>query len=441
MTAYYRPTLVRHPGAKKQNSLLPGKPVPLKLGGRAGLLSTRMREGVWRGRRAFCVGGGPSLKYFDWSLLAGELTIGINRAFEQFDPTIIFSMDTRFWMWLEQGKFGEATRARFDRYSHGLKVWLDTVPGKTPFAEDILTVPYNQKLTGWGTNLEEGLSSGQNSGYSALNLAAILGANPIYLLGYDMVGNRTGGQMWWHDGYPINQNEAVYARFSNAFAEGAAPACRAAGIQVINLNPNSALRCFPFGEMPPPSDMPILISYYTTNNDYAKEVENLKKSLQPWGLKTDIFGMESLGSWQQNIAHKPEFIRTMQRKHLGKPLLYVDADALVVGYPGLFEGMSQKCDIGIHQLQGNHRRELLSGTIYLSATPGARAVVDVWREEMRAFPDVWDQVILQKVLHERANDFRVYDLPPEYCSIFDRSDRPTHPVIEHYQASRRMRNQ
>ena len=46
----------------------------------------KLREGQWTGHPCFIIGGGPSLKGFDFNLLEGRKTIGINRAFEFFNP-------------------------------------------------------------------------------------------------------------------------------------------------------------------------------------------------------------------------------------------------------------------------------------------------------------------------------------------------------------------
>lgn len=198
-----------------------------------------LREGMWQGRRCFIVGGGPSLKGFDWTKLRGELTIAINRAFEYLDADILFAMDSGVHDTIMSGRFGDAVRDKFERFS-GLKVWLDSG------VKGVLHLR-NNGLTGLSPSLEDGLSTGGNSGYAALNLAILLGANPIYLLGFDMKGDGQGGQAWFHNGYPTKQSEDVYGDFIKAF-DAVAPEIRSRGIDVINLNPESGLKCFPFGK-------------------------------------------------------------------------------------------------------------------------------------------------------------------------------------------------
>jgi len=50
-------------------------------------LHTIMPTGIWKGRRCFIVGGGTSLKGFDFSQLRGELVIAVNRAMEYVPDT------------------------------------------------------------------------------------------------------------------------------------------------------------------------------------------------------------------------------------------------------------------------------------------------------------------------------------------------------------------
>jgi len=71
----------------------------------------------------------------------------------------------------------------------------------------------------------------------------VLGANPIYLLGID--GKHQGRRSHYHAGYPRQQVPKTAASFVHHF-EYVAKSIRKAGIRVVNLNPQSAVRCFPF---------------------------------------------------------------------------------------------------------------------------------------------------------------------------------------------------
>jgi len=196
----------------------------------------------WKGKPCFIIGGGPSLEGFDWSRLKGKRTIGINRAFERFEPTIIFSMDTRFLAWLERGEYGPEMKKRLIR-SSAYKVWQCTYTAQLPAFIYIIKVhkDYYTGCRAFTESLKIGIGHGDNSGYGALNVACCLGANPIYLLGYDL--KHENGKSHWHEGHPAKQKEEAIEKWIGHFG-WAAPLIKSRGFRVINLNPNSALECF-----------------------------------------------------------------------------------------------------------------------------------------------------------------------------------------------------
>lgn len=191
-----------------------------------------LQDQAWAGERCFILGGGPSLRGFDFAQLAGEKVIGINRAF-QFWPEaqINFAMDVDFHGWVRRSHLAAAW-AEFK----GLKVWLDMVG--YPFSEEILTVN-SLGEQGIPTSLVDGIYHGANSGYGAIQLALLLGAAPIYLLGYDMQFD--AGRAHFYDG-PAAPPERVYKGFIPALD---ALAREIETGRVINLNPGSALQGFP----------------------------------------------------------------------------------------------------------------------------------------------------------------------------------------------------
>lgn len=205
---------------------------------------------AWAGKPCYIIGGGPSLEgHWPWLLprLEGQLTIGINRVYEQFDPTIIFGMDPTFIRWLQMGKYGELAEHKWKK-SKAYKVWLLTY--KTKVADDIYILKciggYTKALQSFPSRMENGIGHGKNSGYAALNLAVCLGANPIYLLGYDM--KKDGEKTHWHDGHPKVMPDHVPESFKKHFFFASKELIKW-GIKVINLNPKSALNCFPKAEM------------------------------------------------------------------------------------------------------------------------------------------------------------------------------------------------
>jgi hypothetical protein len=204
-------------------------------------------EGSWAGRPAVCIGGGPSLIGFDWHRLDGWLTIGVNRVFECHDPTIIFTMDRTFYVNVMQGRYGPAAQEAWAK-SLALKALLKAA--NRPGLDGVFSIPiyrsYAHGRLTFSFNMATGLGHGNNSGYGALNLAVCLGANPIYLLGYDM--KHSAGRSHWHEGHPRPQREHTVASFILGFNRASLEIAHRS-ISVVNLNPDSALKCFEFRDV------------------------------------------------------------------------------------------------------------------------------------------------------------------------------------------------
>jgi hypothetical protein len=205
----------------------------------------RFPDGAWRGQRCFIVGGGPSLKGFDFERLRDERVIAVNKAFYDAPfADIVFGMDRSFIDNIMAGKLnkdGKDYRQAFEVFV-GIKLWLDV--SNYSYPPGIYSIPSAGEI-GWTKSLGEGLYHGQNSGYGALNLAMVLGADPIYLLGYDC-SRGPAGEKNYHDGYPSGGNPDALNIFRRAFEAGAA--LLNGRPRIVNLNPQSALRCFGFGD-------------------------------------------------------------------------------------------------------------------------------------------------------------------------------------------------
>jgi hypothetical protein len=127
-------------------------------------------------------------------------------------------------------------------------------------------------------------------------------------------------------------------------------------------------------------------------------------------------------------------------KH-AKAIIWLDCDAEVVDYPVVFD-MLHDYDIGLYYRDRPRRpRELLTGTLYFNFTTASLDVLDEWIDMCRLFPNVWDQLSLQKVMEEiDRDDIKIFDFPSSYVKIFDAQDMlNVKPVITHWQASRRLK--
>ena len=92
---------------------------------------------------------------------------------------------------------------------------------------------------------KEKIVQGENSGYQAINLAYILGAERVILLGYDMSGT---GEHWFgkHDGTKGLSTNTYYPKFIDKYKRMKPEAY---GLEVINSTRKTCLDCFPMVEL------------------------------------------------------------------------------------------------------------------------------------------------------------------------------------------------
>lgn len=196
-----------------------------------------LKDNMWKGRRCFVVGGGPSLKDFDWSLLKNELWIALNAAWLFGNPTIAYTHDLRCLKHFSKKEYRERWHQLPIRvHKHDFQIQGNKNGGKF---KGVIGLKASK---GWGRSLETGLFKSNNSGVGGLNLAEILGANPIYLLGFDM--KTEAGANQFHNVYPDGwrQKADVYKTFIKEFKRTRCFLRKET--QVINLCPDSALDCF-----------------------------------------------------------------------------------------------------------------------------------------------------------------------------------------------------
>jgi len=215
-------------------------------------LSTILPSGSWSGKRCFIICGGPSLEEFNFGLLQNELTVGINKSFTKFNSTVCFCLDQRMYDNVtypnRKDPKNVSLHQKWQKYT-GIKIFVK-YKGKWAFDPSVYVVNDIRRQV-LSMDLAEGIYPGNNSGFGALMLAVALGANPIYLLGCDMKIDHKKKKMHWHDGYShqrFGSLEKTLPKFMKTF-ERFSSIIRKQGISVVNLNPDSALNCFPKEEI------------------------------------------------------------------------------------------------------------------------------------------------------------------------------------------------
>lgn len=209
-------------------------------------------------RSCFIVGGGPSLQNFDYGILEGRDVIAVNQAIWKIPSAKYFiTMD---YTWLSKSKIqgiGSAgNRAQFIQHPakkyfviafggerlgcvdefHYIDKKFNLEYDLTLFDKVIKTFQYG----GIGFSFED-FHCGSDSGYSALQLAVVLGYKEIYLLGMDF--NVSGDSTHCHTDYPRQDSRDYQGRldhylqpYPRAFQE-----LRQSGIQVYSSSHISKL--------------------------------------------------------------------------------------------------------------------------------------------------------------------------------------------------------
>lgn len=179
-------------------------------------------------KRTIIVGGGPSLSDFDFSLLNGLNTLGVNDAALVANTRSLFSLDVR-WAMMRQYRIRTFPGESF------LAVPDDNV-GIIPRAIYLKTC----RLTGIST--DPTIIRGGSSGYGAFNVAFLKGAKYIWLLGFDY---SYAARKHWFPTYSWQKDDTPYLdRWARQF-NTAVPTLAARGVKVTTVGLNSRINAFP----------------------------------------------------------------------------------------------------------------------------------------------------------------------------------------------------
>ena len=191
-------------------------------------------EAKWAGQDVFIIGGGNSLRerHFDWNLLKPELTIGCNTAFLLGPEVckICVGGDRRWFEHFEDDleKFKGVVFTNHSSLRNSKKPWLWWIGRES--------VGLHTTSLGWNGN----------TGAVAINLALVLGASRIFLLGFDM--KIVAGKSNWHD-HILDKTAVrpeVYPKFCEEFRHVYKDwKAKFADREIINVTDDSNLEWFP----------------------------------------------------------------------------------------------------------------------------------------------------------------------------------------------------
>ncbi len=188
-------------------------------------------EAKWQDQDVFIIGGGHSLEPFDFNLLKPELTIGCNTAYQYGIEIckICFFGDSKWWKEhkerLEQFKGAVFTNVP--------QLQKDTTPWLWIMGREQRGLSHT--ALGWNNN----------TGAGAVNLALLLGAKKVFLLGFDMHLSKNGKPNW-HNQLLDKPNKNVYLKFIKGFGRLAKDLPeKFPGSEIFNVTDDSSLNLFP----------------------------------------------------------------------------------------------------------------------------------------------------------------------------------------------------
>lgn len=190
----------------------------------------------WRGEIVIVAASGPSLTQEVADACRGRRAIAVNDAWRLMPwADILYSCDAAWWrvhngcpdFHGEKWSSHSAETNNKDNDDLLARAGVRLVAGQAgdTFSTDPRVIHY-----------------GNNSGFQAINLAILLGARRIVLVGFDM--RVVDGKRHFFGNHPEPlSNRIEYSYFVPTFANAARHL--PAGVTILNATPGSALKCFP----------------------------------------------------------------------------------------------------------------------------------------------------------------------------------------------------
>jgi len=216
--------------------------------------------GHYRGSSIFLICNGPSFAKLDHSLLKqpGVMTFGINNGPKSFRPNFWTCVDSpeRFMksIWLDPAIMKFIPQATMEKRIFDNEKWEMTskVVGECP---NVIGYRRNEKFMAERFLFEDTLNWGNHKDYGgsrsvmlpAIRICFLMGFRKIYLLGCDL--NMSEEYTYHFDEQrakgAVNCNNNTYKKMIEDYFPKLKPEFDAAGLEVYNCNPDSALKVFP----------------------------------------------------------------------------------------------------------------------------------------------------------------------------------------------------
>lgn len=189
---------------------------------------------MWEGGTTFVIAGGPSVADHDLTPLHHRHVIGVNNAYQ-------------LGTWVDVVFFGDKKWFRW--HKHEMEKWPNLIATNCP--EEKFNPPdYVKRVkripSGWSTDQDK-VAWNQNTGFSAINFASLLGAKTIVMIGFDMNSRKdsNGEHFHWHPEHPAQEHLKTshddFDRFLTDVHLMAKRARRDSGVTLINTSLESRI--------------------------------------------------------------------------------------------------------------------------------------------------------------------------------------------------------
>lgn len=416
-----------------------------------------------KGQRCFVIASGPSTKQMDLSVLKNEITICVNESYKviDFEPTYSCIGDRNLYPLIKDKLASMNSRIIASSGLNG-QVGKD-YPGNNLDALIKLEKSQTVKDDGFIWDMQKVYKAWNVVPELVLPFVCWCGFDECFLIGCDC--NNAGYA--YQDSVREKGTQHFYSEAMicyDAISKMTLPT------KIYNATVGGQLESFPRVSLDEvitktktktKSDL-LAIGYYTRDRNYKELAERMKASVEKQGIECIIKERKSLATeglikpmpWVLNCSQCGSFIQEMREEYPNRPLLYLDADAIMQRRPRLFLDEVIDYDFAAVFLSNVHiKDELQSSTLFFNNTEKASKLLDDWvslqkkrNSEMLAgqysppYFDAWDQRVLQKVL----KDVKVKKLPYEYAKIaltpkgeeLMKGVDPNKIVISQHQASR-----
>lgn len=196
-----------------------------------------MKKNQLKDQTLFLIGGGPSLASLDLAYLYPRQSqvLVSNNGYKLFPNALVaHHADWAWWEW-HQHTF-------FEIYKGPNPTTCSIGGNKAAYPP---AFKYYQREDRYGLSDNFPFIRGSNAGYQLLNIAYILGAKNIILLGYDLK-HGPNGETQWHNEHQRETNTGMWEKKMLPEFNMIAKGLKKVGVNVYNANPDSAITCFEF---------------------------------------------------------------------------------------------------------------------------------------------------------------------------------------------------